>query len=119
MCQVQVTQKSLIKSFQSEVVSNQTAPKSLLRISCVEQTVHGLLRKIIVIIINSRTATAGAIIGLLLVFFTTRRGVLVFSRFLRLEEEYWFSLGFLRLEEEYWFSLGFFFTGSRFVHAAF
>ena len=30
---------------------------------------------------NSRTAIAGAIIGLLLVFFTTRRGVLVFSRF--------------------------------------
>ena len=29
---------------------------------------------------NSRTAIAGAIIGLLLVFFTTRRGVLVFSR---------------------------------------
>ena len=43
-------------------------------------------------IINSRTAIAGAIIGLLLVF-TTRRGVLVFSRF--------------------------FFTGNRFVHAAF
>ena len=36
--------------------------------------------------INSRTAIAGAIIGLLLVF--------------------------LRLEEEYWFSSGFFFTGS-------
>ena len=31
--------------------------------------------------INSRTAIAGAIIGFLLVFFTTRRGVLVFSRF--------------------------------------
>ena len=45
------------------------------------------------LIFNSRTAIAGAIIGLLLVFFTTRRGVLVFSRF--------------------------FFTGSRFVHAAF
>ena len=103
MCQVQVTQKSLIKSFQSEVVSNQTAPKSLLRISCIEPTVHGLLRKIIVIIINSRTATAGAIIGLLLVFFTTRRGVLVFSRFLRLEEEYWFSLGFYDLKR----SIGF------------
>ena len=43
---------------------------------------------------NSRTAMAGAIISLLLVF-TTRRGVLVFLRFLRLEEEYWFSSGFL------------------------
>ena len=35
----------------------------------------------IYLFINSRTAIAGAIIGLLLVFFTTRRGVLVFLRF--------------------------------------
>ena len=64
---------------------------------------------------------------------TTRRGILVFYRFLRLEEEYWYSSGFydskrnigilqvsttrggilvffrfLRLEEEYWYSTGFY-----------
>ena len=43
--------------------------------------------------INSRTA----IIGLDLAF-TTRRGVLVFLGLLRLEEEYWFSLGFFLQE---------------------
>ena len=95
-----------------------------LSLLCSEETNVGKER--LHLFINSRTAIAGSIIGLLLFFlpleeeywflrleekywfslvFTTRRGVLVFLRFLRLEEEYWF----LRLEDEYWFSLGFFF----------
>ena len=44
-------------------------------------------------IFNTRTAIAGDINSPSPGFFTTRRGVLVFVRFLRLEEEYWFSLG--------------------------
>ena len=88
-----------------------------------------------ILMFNSHTAITGAIIGLLLVFynskklncvgalcfFTTRRGVLRFYRFLRFEEEYWDSTGFfttrrrvlrfyrfLQLEEEYWVSQIFF-----------
>ena len=47
-----------------------------------------------IVFFNSRTAIAGAIIGLLLVFFTIQRIWIVLGRclfFLRLEEEYWFS----------------------------
>ena len=88
-------------------------------------------------LINSGTAIAGAIIGLLLFFLQFKEfelywGVFYSCEAVSLAKLYCGALGFLRLEEEYWFSLGlfttrrgvlvfsrFFFTGSRFVHAAF